>query len=600
MTGLAAGLVALVLAAPNSGVPDGGSLQALATDVAAKVVTHVPEGSVALHVEGTPAELRRGFATLLHSALAEQGHPAFPLAATGSAEAEVEARERGARTLVRLTVGVVDGEVRARGDVLGTWVNFWSGRMPTRAASPAAVVAHAVPADAAVLLLASATPGAPVAPLTPVDPAPRVGGTLRVVHLPTSSERSPALMDTPLEATLASLTTRPLCRVALDGKAQLTLAQSFARSVPTTLRVTLVPGLVTASGKPLTASAVASALQEARKAPSPYRALLAPLRGAPRALSADTLELPLTHAYPDLEAALCHPALAVAFGRTSVGPFSPTRGAQSVSAVLTFPAGRPYLERILPAPAAERGVLRQLSLRQAELGLGVGGDGALKAQAALQLTVLTLPPSLSAPGLRAAVERAVDRADLTRYFVRGPAVPVHELLPPSLLTPSTRPVSARPAATPPREVPLLYDATLEDHRAVAERLQVKLKDLGWRVRLKGLPRAELRRAWDAGEDALMLHSLLLPPVPGPALAVVLETAHATALRDEVLTSLSQLEDPALRSARARERALALRERVPLVPLYAQALAIRAAPRLRGLAFDAQGLLVLDDAHLTSD
>ena len=49
--------------------------------------------------------------------------------------------------------------------------------------------------------------------------------------------------------------------------------------------------------------------------------------------------------------------------------------------------------------------------------------------------------------------------------------------------------------------------------------------------------------------------------------------------------------------RARERALALAGSVPLIPLYAQGLALRSAPGVAGLAWDAQGLALLPGVSL---
>ena len=144
---------------------------------------------------------------------------------------------------------------------------------------------------------------------------------------------------------------------------------------------------------------------------------------------------------------------------------------------------------------------------------------------------------------------------------------------------------------------LLYDATSEDQRAVAERLQVKLHDRGYTVALEPLPRAELRARWAKGDYELMLHSLLLPPVPGPALAVVLDAAGRKDLLGVELPRIGALPDAAARDAKARERALALAPSVPLLPLYAQGLALRAAPEVGGLGFDAQGLPMLDGAWL---
>lgn len=95
----------------------------------------------------------------------------------------------------------------------------------------------------------------------------------------------------------------------------------------------------------------------------------------------------------------------------------------------------------------------------------------------------------------------------------------------------------------------------------------------------------------------MLHSLLLPPVPGPALAVVLDAAGRKDLLGVELPRIGVLPDAAARDARALERALALAPSVPLLPLYAQGLALRAEPEVNGLVFDAQGLPVLDGVWL---
>ncbi|MFY0579288.1 hypothetical protein ACN28S_37950 [Cystobacter fuscus] len=95
----------------------------------------------------------------------------------------------------------------------------------------------------------------------------------------------------------------------------------------------------------------------------------------------------------------------------------------------------------------------------------------------------------------------------------------------------------------------------------------------------------------------MLHSLLLPPVPGPALAVVLDAAGRKDLLGVELPRIGALPDAAARDARVRERALVLAPSLPLLPLYAQGLALRAEPEVGGLVFDAQGLPLLDGVWL---
>jgi hypothetical protein len=145
-------------------------------------------------------------------------------------------------------------------------------------------------------------------------------------------------------------------------------------------------------------------------------------------------------------------------------------------------------------------------------------------------------------------------------------------------------------------VTLLYDATNEDQRAVAERIQVKLHDRGYKVALEPLPRSLLRTRWAKGDYDMMLQSLLLPPVPGPALAIVLDAAGRKDLLGVELPLIGAVADMAARDARARERAIALGPSVPILPLYAQGLGVRAAPELGGLVLDAQGLPVLDGVY----
>ena len=126
----------------------------LAQAVADAIRAAPAEAPVAVSLSGGSAELRRAFGTLLASRLAAQQLGPVVLEVPPE-RAEATAREQGARSLARLTLDLEGGELVARGDVLGTWVNFWSGRTPTRPPKPAAAVAEGVEADASVLALAS-------------------------------------------------------------------------------------------------------------------------------------------------------------------------------------------------------------------------------------------------------------------------------------------------------------------------------------------------------------------------------------------------------------------------------------------------------------
>jgi hypothetical protein len=117
-----------------------------------------PEPPLALYLGGASPELQRAVGTLLASRLATAEMAPVVFEAPSPEAAENLARERGARSLVRLTVSVQGGELSARGDLLGTWVNFWSGKTPTRPPEPAAAIVREVEADAGALALAAISP----------------------------------------------------------------------------------------------------------------------------------------------------------------------------------------------------------------------------------------------------------------------------------------------------------------------------------------------------------------------------------------------------------------------------------------------------------
>lgn len=420
------------------------------------------------------------------------------------------------------------------------------------------------------------------------------GGELRVAHLGPSDPIEPTLADSPTEATLLGLLSRSVCHLTPEGHPTPTLAHALLRPTPQVVLLKLP--------SPAQAQALVKAWARltSTEAPSPYRALLYPLRAEGRQLSAqeDTLELVLAFPWPDLERALCHPALALPrTGPASLGPFSTTSPRQ-LEARLAWPEGRPYLDKLRLLPTDERGLSRLWSTHEAQVVLGAQPDANTLAGPELYATYLAWSPRAVPPDFRQAVESALDREDLTRLFVRGPAVPMPHLLPPALLPQAPEPhTPPAPAPQPGRKVTLLYDAGSEDQRAVAERLQVKLNDRGYTVALTPLGRAELRARWARGDYELLLHSLLLPPIPGVALGVVLDAAGRRDLLGVELPRIGALPDAAARDTRARERALALAPSLPLLPLYAQGLALRMAPEVGGLAFDAQGLPQLEATWL---
>jgi peptide/nickel transport system substrate-binding protein len=412
----------------------------------------------------------------------------------------------------------------------------------------------------------------------------RYGGTLRVTSLAKVSETDPLLADTPIEATMVELLNRPLCRLERAGSVTPVLASELSRVSPTVIRFALRSGLARSGGaSELNPTDVAQSLTRISASSSPYRALLAPLR------SATATELTLAFPFPDLERSLCHPALAP----LGVGPYRFAN--QTFTANVFFPEGRPYIDAMSLTSTDARTAERLLQQHKTQLALGLGpaaDDGNL-----LYTTFLAFNPSRAGADFRGAFESAVERSDLTRFFVRAPAAPMPQLLPPSLSVGMAEPPKlSRPApAKPPRELTLLYDAALDDHRAVAERIQVKLHAMGYRIALKPMSRAQLRAP---GLDFdLMLQSVLMPPsaVLGLALAVELGGRHEQL--PQHLAALGAIADDKARAHAAQQLAEKLWPELPLIPLYAQGLGMQPAREVHNLKADAFGLPLLDAVFL---
>jgi hypothetical protein len=145
-----AAALALLLAGPVPGT----ALEQLAAQLAEQVLAEPPCG---LHVEAASPELRRAGETVIAAALTARGLATLPVSVADAERAEAAARTRGDRCLVRVRLSLAAGLLHARGDALGTWVNFWSGARPSRPARPAMALQVSAPADAHALSLVATT-----------------------------------------------------------------------------------------------------------------------------------------------------------------------------------------------------------------------------------------------------------------------------------------------------------------------------------------------------------------------------------------------------------------------------------------------------------
>jgi peptide/nickel transport system substrate-binding protein len=421
----------------------------------------------------------------------------------------------------------------------------------------------------------------------------RDGGTLVVLLTQELSLESGEL--TPEGASVRALTSAPLCRLEANGQVHGLLA-TVERN-PEGLTVTPRPGARFPSGAALSPAELAAAWLRALDAGPTARGLLAPVRAVRESLAsqaqsrAPSLSLPLAHPWPDLEASLCHPALAptrqAGSAREGIGPYAPT-GQDRASAATDFPDGRPFPDDLVLRRVTRRVGLRTLQAHEAQLLIGDAGrsEGPL-----LAATYLAYRPARRV--LAEAVAARLDRAALVRSFVPAPAAPLWGLLPPGLGGPREAARAAAPARQPGIAT-LLLDRDRPVQRAVAERLQILLNDAGVRVTLSARTGPELTADWERGEGDLALRTVLLPPIPAPALAVVLSLSGDGEANRRELPPLGAISDTEARAARVRERALALGTSLPLVPLYVEGIRARLDERLIDARRDAFGLWVLDD------
>lgn len=432
----------------------------------------------------------------------------------------------------------------------------------------------------------------------------RFGGTLRFASAHPIEEEDPLLADTPWEATILSLVARSICSLSAEGKLIDELAESISYPTPTLVNVKLRAPLRRGEAGQLTADDLARSWSRASgdAAPSPYRSLLYPLkfenkRPAIGIIGPSEVQLSLEHPWPDFDATLCHPALAV-WDRESggIGPFSRSKTPGALRTNPWYPRGGPFVDRVVYVSQSERTIARNRGLGKLDVSMDHTGPGPIVG--GLFTTYLAFDQRKTGGEFRRAFSTAIDRADLAKFFA-APAEPAYGLLSNALAPEQKSPSSVSSGSRDRQDLALLYDAALTEQRRVAERIQVKLHDLGYRISLQPLSRRNLRQRWARQDFDLAIFSVLLPPRPAAALAVVLDLAGQAELMRAELPPLGQISDAGTRDAKARERAFKLTAQVPLIPLYSQSLHVYGKATLEGLRFDAYGLPLLDDAFLRS-
>lgn len=390
----------------------------------------------------------------------------------------------------------------------------------------------------------------------------RPGGTLQVALVSPAAAVDPLTADAPVDALRLLLTHQLLCRVV-----------DISHPNATTVRLTTPPSL--------DPKLVTEALARVSSTNTPFRALLA-TANAPT-VKDRVVEVQLKQGTPDFDRILCHPAFAVPLGNFKA------KGTR-LEAFEDQPTGRPHLDAVVLQTSDARTVERWFAQRRVHL---VAGAATTEDVTQLFVTAIVAGPGLGPP-LKTAIDSSVDRADLARFFVTAPSGPLHSLLPPSLggIPTATAPTKPAPLAVP-REVTLFFDEEALHERNIAQRLQVKLQPLGYRIALKPLPRTQLRgRA--AGDNELIIQSFALPPSTLGTLLVWLELGGQRARIPAVVQQVAAAADP---EAKARELATQLTSELSIIPLVTRGLGVTATKDVQHLTRDVLGLPRLDDVSL---
>lgn len=448
----------------------------------------------------------------------------------------------------------------------------------------------------AALLLAIAA----LAPAARAGVRPAHGGTVRIA-LPAGEgdgAREP-LLDRALSAPLLDLDAEG--RLLPGALAEVPRPEAGGRA----FRLRLRPGLRDAGGRPIGAADVAARLSSLLRPGSPSAWVALPILGADalaegsaallagvQILSAEELLVTLAFPLPEFPWLLATAPAAL----PGAGPFAGAGPGTAGDPILLLRndhhhEGRPFADAIeLSSPDArtaarllERGAL-DLVLRPEAAG-GIPGP-ALPALTATVARVNGPRLGQGAEGVRR-VLAALDRADLARRFVRGPAEPLASLVPPALLpagAPEPEAAPDRAAPPPPDRLVLLADASGPGHRELAGRIQVKLFDGGVRATVELVPPDRLRERLASGDFDVALLSVRVQAVkPSLAAAQVIHAVRGPAAARRALAELSGLEGVAALDATAR-----LARELDLFPLVASGPRAALGPALRGLSPAADG------------
>jgi peptide/nickel transport system substrate-binding protein len=441
-----------------------------------------------------------------------------------------------------------------------------------------------------------------------VRPAP--GGTIRVGLSAAPVVLAPGAAERPVDLLVARACAAPLLEVDAEGRlvpgalAEVPLPEADGRA----FRLRLRAGLRTASGKGLAAGDVAAHLTSLLQArPAPHAWVVLPILGADAVLegrapvlagvpvlSPTELLVTLASPLPDFPWLLAATPAAL----PEAGPFvaAPRRAPAEPLLLTANPhhhAGRPHARELELHAVDPRGAARLLERGGLDLVLRpeAAGGRAGPPFPPLAATVAVVNASRLGPSagpVRGAL-LALDRTELARRFVRGPAAAMPTLFPPSM-PPGPPPAGAedRPAPGPPPagRVVVLADAAAADQRALGERIQVKLFDAGIRSAVELAEGDRFRDRLASGDfDVALVPVPIGVPHPLAAAAQIAHAARGAEGARRVYRALGA-------GGETLHAAAELARELDLVPLVAAGVRASLGPRLQGLAPGAGGDLDL--------
>ncbi len=483
------------------------------------------------------------------------------------------------------------------------------------------------------------------------------GGQIKIPVISEIRTTDPARVFTEEEFEIAKQLHATLYRMSPDGFVPV-LAQELPRMSEDGMEMTvkLRPGLQFHDGSSITAGVLISSWERLvrRETASPYWWLLAPVKGVPtyragkstritglERVNRLTVRIRLGFRFPgfiEVLAALPTAPLPTAFikapGNLSAhppgsGPFAWDTAVSAgdewmLKSNLSYPQGRPFLDRIVFA--------RYPSLKAADLAFQLGqvqltyfrstrlvgrqlmDDGPRTSALYLALNadrVQKLPE-----GYRHAVSSAIDRRSLVRYLVGDRGIPTDELISgdageldehelvgdPKRARDYFKQLVVKAGGLPPVLVFLVCRSEPLE-RAVAERIQVNLVDVGVVVSIVNLERTEFESRLAQGNYDLYL-AKPLPLIRSPQLQLLGVLAESSIGGGDVenavtglLRSYSALPTDDNRDAVVREIARRYRARLLWLPLFRYGRRIYSSESVHGLARDAMGGVSLEEIWL---